>query len=610
MEDGIHTFLITQNPGKNERYRLFSWIESLSSQTMARGSRKKPLQKATVNTSDSSEEVAPQKTRSSPPPPLSTRALYLFKALALIVLAATYSPISQLTLSPVYGSVGASVYHNKGLIATSLFTIFARGEIANHLPGNLGFAVPILAFWIPSIQYILFQYSTNLGNPDGAFWTECLTCFPLVALSLYVALQYIDAAALRSFEIGGTDISLPAGSFLLFALVTRAVKEPIFSNAGRYIFTTRIGMQMTVAILYASILPSNLLMLSIPSVAFTTLGNVHAPLERTTSVLNSTLASYNYTLLERRESLTGYISVIENRDLRFRAMRCDHSLLGGEWVIPPRKGQKAHVKEPIYAIFAMLEAVRLVKTDDDRNGKQAALNIGLGIGTAPTAMMAHGIQTHVIELDPTVHYFAAKYFGIPPAMRTEIGDAVESVRNTIDRNVSQIYDYIIHDVFTGGAEPVSLFTTDFLSNLRILLKPNGVIAINYAGDLTMPSASLIFRTVNSVFPSCRVFREVEAPSSDSTTGDFTNMVFFCTKSAKAVEFREPVESDFLGSGARQEHLLPRHEIPAESFQRDGYVLSTSNSSSTKELEKWQVRSAIGHWKLMRTVVPPAVWENW
>ena len=39
------------------------------------------------------------------------------------------------------------------------------------------------------------------------------------------------------------------------------------------------------------------------------------------------------------------------------------------------------------------------------------------------------------------------------------------------------YDYIIHDVFTGGAEPVNLFTQEFLQGLSELLKPDGVIAI-------------------------------------------------------------------------------------------------------------------------------------
>lgn len=573
---------------------------------MARNSRKRAPEKVTKLGEDKPESVKSAEVL-SPSLPGPSRAFYLLKATALIVLAASYSPISQLTLSPVYGSVGANVYHDKGLIATVFFTFLARGEISKYLTGNPGFAVPIFAFWIPSIQYVLFQYSTSLGNPDGPFWTECLTCFPLIAISLYVALQYVDAAALGSFEIGGMDLSSPTGSLLLFTLAKLAAKKSIFHYVGRYVFTTRVGMQMIVAMLYASILPSNLLMLSMPSVAFTTLGNIHSPLQQTTAVLKDTLATYNYSLLARQESLTGYISVLENRDLKFRAMRCDHSLLGGEWVISPRKGQHALVKEPIYAIFAMLEAVRLVKTDVELGGELRALNIGLGIGTAPTAMMAHGIQTDVIELDPTVHYFASKYFGLPPGLKTEIGDAVESVKAQVSGGGSETYDYVIHDVFTGGAEPVNLFTKEFLSNLGMLLKPNGVIAINYAGDLATAPASLIYRTITSVFSSCRVFREVEAPSTDSAEVDFTNMVFFCTKTSKPIEFRKPVESDFLGSGARQEHLLPKYEIPSAKFRHGGHVLTTRN---TKELEKWQVKSAIGHWKLMRTVMPAAVWENW
>ena len=41
----------------------------------------------------------------------------------------------------------------------------------------------------------------------------------------------------------------------------------------------------------------------------------------------------------------------------------------------------------------------------------------------------------------------------------------------------KMYDYIIHDVFTGGAEPVELFTEEFLRGLGNSLSVNGVIAI-------------------------------------------------------------------------------------------------------------------------------------
>lgn len=103
---------------------------------------------------------------------------------------------------------------------------------------------------------------------------------------------------------------------------------------------------------------------------------------------------------------------------------------------------------------------------------------GLGIGTTPLALMAHGINTTVIELDPVVYQFATKYFGFPPSHNVMIQDAIEFVENSkaIDED-RRTYDYIIHDVFTGGAEPVELFTQEFLQGLSDILNADGVVAI-------------------------------------------------------------------------------------------------------------------------------------
>jgi hypothetical protein len=133
------------------------------------------------------------------------------------------------------------------------------------------------------------------------------------------------------------------------------------------------------------------------------------------------------------------------------------------------------------------------------------------------------------------------------------------------------------------------------------------VAINYAGDISMPASSIIYRTITSVFPSCRVFREDEAPAAGVKPDDFTNMVFFCRKSDAPIKFRRPVEADFLGSNARREYMLPTHEISPSSFDASVDVL---RSGKTKQLEKWQAQSAIGHWRVMRTVLPAAVWNNW
>lgn len=91
-------------------------------------------------------------------------------------------------------------------------------------------------------------------------------------------------------------------------------------------------------------------------------------------------------------------------------------------------------------------------------------------------MIAHGIDTTIVEIDPIVYDFAVKYFGLPSNHTAAIEDAVAyTERVALDQ--AQSFDYIIHDVFTGGAEPIPLFTLEFLQSLSTLLKPNGVIAI-------------------------------------------------------------------------------------------------------------------------------------
>lgn len=72
--------------------------------------------------------------------------------------------------------------------------------------------------------------------------------------------------------------------------------------------------------------------------------------------------------------------------------------------------------------------------------------------------------------------YARDYFALPESHEPVIADAVTYAKDAAAK-ADQKYDYIIHDVFTGGAEPVELFTSEFLEDLHSLMKPNGVIAI-------------------------------------------------------------------------------------------------------------------------------------
>ena len=94
-----------------------------------------------------------------------------------------------------------------------------------------------------------------------------------------------------------------------------------------------------------------------------------------------------------------------------------------------------------------------------------------------------------------MHRLALDYFDLPRNHSAYLQDATVFVRDEIAKLASDTltqldglseskneaaqgkYDYIIHDVFTGGAEPAALFSEMFIRSLSYLLKPNGVIAI-------------------------------------------------------------------------------------------------------------------------------------
>jgi spermidine synthase len=119
--------------------------------------------------------------------------------------------------------------------------------------------------------------------------------------------------------------------------------------------------------------------------------------------------------------------------------------------------------------------------------------------------VAHGIDTTVVEIDPVVHEFALKYFQLPKNHTAVIEDAV-AYTDRLANEGEKKFDYIIHDVFTGGAEPIALFTLEFLQNLDALLKPQGVVAIVSHGFLIRDYnhiPNLLIRIMRVILPCLR-----------------------------------------------------------------------------------------------------------
>lgn len=344
--------------------------------------------------------MTPRGKRSNAPAPALTQnnnaprriwwsyARLLLTILATLFLAAMSAEVSKLSLTPVYGSIPpiASLKWLRGglerdqrYIAMIFSVSLAKMFFSKR---NLGFSkyFATWGFFIPSIQSGLFSFSGRLGPVWGPRMTYLLTSVPLSCLSLLHLVNLIadtfpfaifaEGAATHSlvgFCGSGLGTLLLAGTLYHFLARIKTYLENRLSmfmmlTSGTPAVFSRFGLQIVTTLLYAQLGASlegfKLIFTAILPILHLAFVCPHVPLPYNTGVLNDTLRAEGYSLVARQESLTGYISVFENLNEGYRVMRCDHSLLGGEYLNKPRGSR---YNEPVYTIFLTLEAVRLLQ---------------------------------------------------------------------------------------------------------------------------------------------------------------------------------------------------------------------------------------------------------
>jgi SAM-dependent methyltransferase len=194
-------------------------------------------------------------------------------------------------------------------------------------------------------------------------------------------------------------------------------------------------------------------------------------------------------VLARSQSLLGLVEVIDDTNRGARFLRADHSIIGVELT-------RDH--SPGFSFIHLLESIRFLRPE-----AKNMLEIGLGIGSLPTILGRRGIDADVVEIDPAVVRFAQQYFGFSTKGQIHVEDA-----RTFLRRTDQGYDLIVHDTFTGGTTPEHLLSLEVLKRIHELLRPGGVLALNFAGYEVGPHAEAtwaVARTVRAVFPKARIF---------------------------------------------------------------------------------------------------------
>lgn len=307
------------------------------------------------------------------------RMVLLAKVVGVITLLAVAAWASQLSLAPVYGGLPAARTHIF-VIGFGCFVGWALNAdltLALDRAGVLDWfgapeMLPVFTVYAPLLHLGLERFSDFLGI-YGPLVTEMLTLFPLAALSAATVADCVVEAKVDHLiprRVPGLIAdSVPGlGIWLLYIRIHALLPHMFNFLLGQSIVFTAIGLQALVAVFQAVLAPSALLVVALPGLFHTAMFNYHVQNSFGDALVNSTLVENGWRILEREHSVTGYVSVLENIEAGYRVMRCDHSLLGGEWVAD----RGSLVAEPVYGVFAMLEAVRLINRlsrvpDDEAN---------------------------------------------------------------------------------------------------------------------------------------------------------------------------------------------------------------------------------------------------
>jgi spermidine synthase len=160
-----------------------------------------------------------------------------------------------------------------------------------------------------------------------------------------------------------------------------------------------------------------------------------------------------------------------------------------------------------------LYAYGLERLTTARGIPKSVLVWGLGAGVFARALAEAGIQVTVIEIDPMSERVAREYFGLPASVKVIIGDA-----RTETTRLTEQYDVIVLDAFSGDTPPFHLLTQEAFVDLKERLAPNGLVLANIVGSSAGAGSrvvSSVLKTMELVFGKTQAF----APNRKLFGGD-------------------------------------------------------------------------------------------
>ncbi|PVU96942.1 hypothetical protein BB561_000857 [Smittium simulii] len=279
-----------------------------------------------------------------------------------------------------------------------------------------------------------------------------------------------------------------------------------------------------------------------------------------------------FNLVFKHESPFGFVEVIDLKsEPEYRVMRVSNSIIGGTW---------KSTNESIYGTFYYFD----------------------GTGISAASFHNQGVFVDVVEINPSVYFGALKYFEFPEDINSK---HFQDGRYFVENAKPDTYDYIIHDIFSGGPIMSHMFSQEFMKGIEKILKNDGIFVMNYVGYLNDTLSIGTFKnTLGTVFNNIRCFVD-----SKKIPNKLQNMVFFASKKAIDFEFPESVinpdpehitiKSMVLKNMFENEMDFTNMDLPQNSI-----ITDINNPLSGLELP-----NAIKYWHEMHEYFSQDFWIN-
>jgi spermidine synthase len=137
---------------------------------------------------------------------------------------------------------------------------------------------------------------------------------------------------------------------------------------------------------------------------------------------------------------------------------------------------------------------------EERPEGRRALLVGLAGGMTAAMLKLHGVKVDAVDLDPEIIRIAREHFSFT-------GEAVAADGRRFLEDCSAKYDFCVIDTYSGDVFPFHLASREAFRAAKRVLKPRGVLAINYIGAPEGRAFACVHRTLSEVFTHVWAIRE-------------------------------------------------------------------------------------------------------